>query len=184
VSVVVEVGKGMKGVTDPLALHLWGVLCAHEGRYYEAEGAFLSAIEVDPEMAGSYVELGLVYACRGEYRDMVEALGRAVAGGAGGVRAYLGERPLGDVPADATTSTEGDGEGVPSLATAMEHLAEGRDAEAAVILERSLEGKPSSPPLSVALLALAYLLRGEAVEADGAGVSRMAVAAEGQACDR
>lgn len=179
-----EIGKEIGAPSSPLALHLWGVLCAHEGRYYEAEGAFLSAIEVDPEMAGSYVELGLVYACCGEYREMVEVLRRAVAVGAGGVRAYLGEHPLGDVHADATASTEGDSEGVPSLATAIEHFAEGRDTEAAVILERSLEGKPSSPPLSVALLALTCLLRGETVEADGAGSSRMAVAAEGQACDR
>ena len=176
-----EMGEGMKGVTGPLALHLWGIVCAHEGRYYEAEGAFLSAIEVDPQMAGSYVELGLVYACRGEYPKMVETLRRAVGVGAGGVRAYLGERPLGDVPTDATASLKADGEGVPSLVTALSYLAEGRDEEAAGMLEQVLEGQPVSPPAAVMLLTLAYLLRGEGVEADDAGIRRVAAAVGGRA---
>lgn len=180
-SVVVEVGDGMKGVTGPLALHLWGILCAHEGRYYEAEGAFLGAVEAEPEMVGSYVELGLIYACRGEYPKMVEALRRAVGVGAGGVRAYLGECPLGDVPTVATAGTKADGEGVPTLVTTLSYLAEGRDEEAAGMLEQVLEGQPVSPPAAVLLLTLAYLLRGEGVEADDAGIQRAAAAARGRA---
>jgi hypothetical protein len=81
----------------PLGLHLLGILCAHEGRYEEAEAAFLRAVEADAELAGSYVELGFVYACRSKYVRMVEALRRAVGVGAGGVRAYLGGHPLGEI---------------------------------------------------------------------------------------
>jgi hypothetical protein len=80
-------GKGPEA-TSPLALHLLGILRAHEGRYEEAGEAFLRAINADPEMVGSYVELGLVYACRGEYGKMIEALRQAVEVGPGGVRAY------------------------------------------------------------------------------------------------
>jgi len=168
----------MKGATNSLALHLLGILCAHEGRYYEAEGAFLGAVEAEPEMVGSYVELGLVYAYRGEYPKMVEALRRAMDVGADGMRAYLGERPLGDIPTDATPCTKADGEGVPSLITAMSYLAEGRDEEAAGVLEQVLEGQPVSPPAAVMLLTLAYLLQGESVEADEAGIRRVVAAAE------
>jgi tetratricopeptide (TPR) repeat protein len=89
----------MMGVNgSALSQHLLGILYAHEGRYEEAASAFLRAVEVDPEMAGSFVELGLVYARRGDYPKMTEALTRAVEIGTGGVRAYLGERPLGDAP--------------------------------------------------------------------------------------
>jgi hypothetical protein len=44
-----------------------GILCAHDGRYDEAEAAFLRAVGADPELVGSYVELGLVYACCGKW---------------------------------------------------------------------------------------------------------------------
>jgi tetratricopeptide (TPR) repeat protein len=87
--------QGLKGA---LSLHLLGILHAYEGRYDEAEAAFLQVVEAEPEMAGSYVGLGLVYACRKEYSRMVEALRRALNVEAGGVRAYLGELPLGAVP--------------------------------------------------------------------------------------
>jgi tetratricopeptide (TPR) repeat protein len=172
-----------------LSQHLLGILYAHEGRYEEAAGAFLGALEADPEMIGSYVELGLVYACLGDYPKMVEALKRAVEIGTGGVRAYLGERPLGDIPAApapdvrARASTDPEGESAPAaIAEAMTHLALGRDEEAAVILEHDLGNKPGRPPAVVALLALAYLLRGEGVEADEAGVRHAAAAtAKGRA---
>jgi tetratricopeptide (TPR) repeat protein len=82
----------------PLALHLLGILYAHEERYEEAEEALLGVVEAEPEMAGSYVELGLVYVRRGEYGKMAEALRKAVEVGGGGVRAYLGEQPLRDAP--------------------------------------------------------------------------------------
>lgn len=133
-------------------------------------------------MAGSYVELWLVYACRSEYRKMVEALRTAVA--ASGVRAYLGERPLGEIPVDAAANTKAIGGGMPVLVTAMAHLAEGRDAKAADMLKQSLENQPGSLPLLVALLALTYRLKGEDVEADGPGVRRVTVVAEGYIGDR
>jgi tetratricopeptide (TPR) repeat protein len=166
----------MEAMSSPLALHLLGILCAHEGRYDEAEEAFLRAVEADPEMAGSYVELGLVYACRGEYPKMVEALRQAVVIGTGGVRAYLGERPLGDITATRAQGTPGrasaaEGESVvvhSLLASAMSCLSEGRDTEAAAMLERELEDKPDSPPAVMALLTLANLLRGESVEVNDA----------------
>jgi tetratricopeptide (TPR) repeat protein len=176
---------------SPLALHLLGILCAHEGRYDEAEEAFLGAVEADPEMAGSYVELGLVYACRGDYPKMVEALRQAVAVGPGGVRAYLGERPFGDLtaaagapdaPGQAAPDAEGEGGGVALLLTsATSYLAQGRDDEAVVMLGQALEGKAENPPALVWLLALAYLLRGEGVEADEAGIRRAAASAKGRA---
>jgi tetratricopeptide (TPR) repeat protein len=173
---------------DALSQHLLGILYAHEGRYEEAEEAFLRAVKVDPEMAGSLVELGLVYACRGDYPKMAEALTRAVEIGAGGVRAYLGERPLGDIPVATApdvgvrASIDPEGEAAPEvIAEAMTRLALGQDEEAAVILEHELESKPGRPPAVVALLALTYLLRGEGVEADETGVRRAAAAAEGRA---
>lgn len=179
-----EIGEGMEGATSPLALHLLGILCAHEGRYDEAEEAFLRAVGADPEMAGSYVELGLVYACRGEYPKMVEALRQAVEAGSGGVRAYLGRQPLGDVagapePGSYGHTRQGGGgksDIVTPLVTAMSYLAEGRDEEAVRMLEQALVGKPAGPPPLVALLALTYLLRGESVEANEAGIRRAATA--------
>ena len=175
----------MAGIGSALTEHLLGIIHVHEGRYEEAEEAFLRAVKVDPEMAGSLVELGLVYAACGDYPKMAEALTRAVE--VGGVRAYLGERPLGDVPVapapdvGVRVSTDPEGEAVPAVITsAMTHLAEGRDEEATVILEHELGNKPGRPPAVVALLALTYLLRGEGVEADEAGIRR-AAAAEGWA---
>lgn len=176
--------REVTGATSgPLALHLLGILRAHEGRYDEAEEAFLGAVEAEPEMVGSYVELGLVYACRGEYRKMTEALRRSVAVGSSGVRVYLGERPLGDFPTDAA-STKASGDGLPTLVTAIAYLAYGRDAEAADMLEQALGSHASSPPLFVALLSLAYLLQGKAVEADDAGVRRGESLRKGRAYDR
>jgi tetratricopeptide (TPR) repeat protein len=166
-------------MSSALSEHLLGILCAHKGRYYVAEQAFLNAVEAEPEMVGSYIELGLVYACRGEYGEMVEALRRAVDIGSGGVRAYLGQRPLGDVTAGRVPAThehaaaEGESGRVHSLLTsAMLCLSEGRDEEAAMMLERAPEGKPDSPPAVMALLALAYLLRGERVVGNDAGIRR------------
>jgi tetratricopeptide (TPR) repeat protein len=183
----------MEAMSGAMALHLLGILCAHEGRYEEAEEAFLRAVEADPEMAGSYVELGLVYACRGEYGKMLGALARAAEDLPGGVRAYLMERPLGGLtpagsraaPGRAPDDLEHDGAGTHALLTsATSLLGEGRDGEAAVMLEQSLEGKPAGRPAVTAVLALTYLLRGENVEADGAGVRRVPAAADGSARDR
>ena len=184
-----EIGEGMGVTSGPLGLHLLGILCAHEGRYDEAEEAFLRAVGADPEMAGSYVELGLIYACRGEYTKMVEVLTRAVESGSGGVRSYLGRQPLGDLagapgPGSYRHTRQGDGDksdAVTPLVAAMSYLAEGRDEEAARMLEQALEGKPAGPPPLMALLALTYLLGGESVEADGDGIRRAAAAAEGRA---
>lgn len=183
--------EGMEA-TSPLALHLLGILCAHEGRYEEAEDAFLRAVEAEPEMVGSYVELGLVYACRGEYGKMVEALRQAVEVGQGGVRAYLDERPLGDLTAarapdeacSASPGAGGDSESAhPPLASALSLLAQGHDGEAAAVLEQALEGKPEAPPAVAALLALTYLLSGERVEADDTGVRRVPADVGGRVCD-
>ena len=179
----------MAGTAGALGRHLLGILHAHEGRYEEAIEAFRRAIELDPEMVGSYVELGLVYACRGEHPMMVESLRRAVEVGSGGVRAYLGMMPLGDVADEPKPGSyghtrrggEGQSDVVIPLAAAMSYLAERRDEEAARMLEQAIEGKPTSPPPLVALLALTYLLRGEGVEADDAGIRRVAVAAGGRA---
>lgn len=187
-----ETGRGVGAVSGPLALHLRGILCAYEGSYDEAEEAFLSAIEAEPEMAGSYVELGLVYACRGEYGKMVGALRRAAEGLPSGVRAYLGEQPLGDGdaagPQGALGRTPGgieaDGGGTHSLLTsAMSLLAEGRDGEAARVLEEAPAGQLVGRPAVAALLALTYLLCGDGVEADDSGIRRVLAAAEGRACD-
>ena len=187
-----KVVEGTGATTSPLSLHLLGILRANEGCYYEAEDAFLRAVEAEPEMVGSYVELGLVYACRGEYGKMIEALRQAVEVGPGGVRAYLDERPLGDLtaarapgePEHASAVAGGDSKSVhPPLASAMSLLAEGRDGEAAAMLEQALEGKPEAPPAVVMLLTLTYLLRGERVEADDAGVRRVPADEGGRACD-
>lgn len=177
------------GTAGALGRHLSGILHAHEGRYEEAEEAFRRAIEMDPEMVGSYVELGLVYACRRQYPKMVEALRQAVEVGPGGVRAYLGRQPLGhvaDAPEPASyghtrRGEEGKSDAVIPLAAAMSYLAEGRDDEAAGVLEQAIDGKPTSPPPLVALLALTYLLRGEGVEADEAGIRRAAADVGGRA---
>jgi tetratricopeptide (TPR) repeat protein len=185
VSAAGKIGELAEATSGPLALHLLGILRAHEGRYDEAEEAFLGAVEAEPEMVGSYVELGLIYACRGEYRKMVEVLSQAVEAGSGGVRVYLGKQPLGDLtgaPEQGSYGHTRTGGGVVTpLVAAISYLADGRDEEAARMLEQALEGRPAGPPLLVALLALTYLLRGESVEADEAGIRRVAVAAEGRA---
>lgn len=164
-----------------LTLHLLGIFHAHEGRYEEAAGAFQRAIEAEPQMAGSYVELGLVYACRGDYARMVEALRRAVGIGSGGVRAYLGERPLGDISTGLSPQMSGHGsppdraglaDGPSVVAAAISHLAAGRDEEAARELEQASIQESGSAP-ATAMLALSYLLRGESVEADDNGVRRV-----------
>jgi tetratricopeptide (TPR) repeat protein len=177
------------GTAGALGQHLSGILHAHEGRYEGAIEAFRRAIEMDPEMAGSYVELGLIYACRRQYPKMVEALRQAVEAGPGGVRAYLGRQPLGDVADTPEPGSyghtrrggESQSDAMTPLAAAMSYLAEGRDEEAARMLEQSLEGKTTGPPPLVALLALTYLLRGEGVEADDAGIRRVAAEAGGRA---
>ena len=184
-----KIGELAEAASGALALHLLGILRAHEGRYEEAEEAFLGAVEAEPEMVGSYVELGLVYACRGEYRKMVGVLRQAVEAGSGGVRAYLGRQPLGDLagapePGSSRNTRGGGGDqsdDVTPLVAAMSYLAEGRDEEAAGRLEHALEGRPAGPPPLVALLALTYLLRGEGLEADEAGIRRASAAAEGRA---
>lgn len=130
--------------------HLWDILHAYEGRYREAAEAFRRATELDPEMAGSYVELGVAYACTGEHGRMVGALRKAVDVGAGAVRSYLREQPLGDLPSKLTP-----------VATAMSHLAAGRDDEATRILEPAARRGTGRSPAAVALLALSYLLRRE-----------------------
>jgi Tfp pilus assembly protein PilF len=108
------------------------------------------------------------------------------------VRAYLDERPLGDLiaaqapgePEHASAVAGGDSEGAHQLlASAMSLLAEGRDGEAAAELEQTLEGKPEAPPAVAALLTLTYLLRGERVEADDAGVRRVPADEGGRLCD-
>lgn len=183
-----KIGELAEAASSPLALHLLGILRAHEGRYDEAEEAFLGAVEAEPEMVGSYVELGLVYACCGEYRKMVGALGQAVEVGSAGVRAYLGRQPLGDLASAPEPGSYGHtrqcGGGksgvVTPLVAAMSYLAEGRDEEAARMLERALEGGPTGQPPLVALLALTYLLCGEGVEADEASIRRVTVAAGGR----
>lgn len=179
-----EIGELAEATSGPLALHLLGILRAHEGRYEEAEEAFLGAVEAEPEMVGSYLELGLVYACRGEYGKMIEVLRQAVEAGSGGVRVYIGMQPLGDLAGASELGSSGHtrmgGGGKSSVVTplvaAMSSLAEGRDEEAGRMLERALEGKPAGEPPLVALLALTYLLRGEGVEADEAGIRRAATA--------
>jgi tetratricopeptide (TPR) repeat protein len=172
-----------------LRQHLWGILHAHEGRYEEAGEAFLRAVEIEPGMVGSYVELGLVYACRKEYAGMVEALRRAVVTGAGGVRSYLGERPLGDIPTEpspglhrsAEAGAENERESVlPLLASAMSLLAAGRYEMAEREMEQAGAQKLGSPPVAVALLTLSYLLRGERVEADDSGIRRVPPPAMGE----
>lgn len=148
-------------IARALAQHLWGIFHAYEGRYDEAAAAFEQAVELEPEMTCSYVELGMVYACRGDYARMVEALGRAVGIGLSAVRAYLGEQPLGDISTGPSV-----------VAAAISHLAAGRDEEAARELERESARESGSAPATV-MLTLSYLLRGESVEADGQGVRRV-----------
>jgi hypothetical protein len=113
---------------------------------------------------------------------MAEALRQAVAVSRGGLRAYLGERPLGDVPAGVAAGTTANDNDVGSVVTAMAHMADGRDVEAAVVREEATEAKSSSSPLAVALLALTYLLLSEGMEADDSGVRR-AVTVGGLACE-
>jgi hypothetical protein len=50
-----------------------------------------------------------------------------------------------------------------------------------VILEHELDNKPGRSPAVVTLLALTYLLRGEGVGADEAGIRRAAATVEGRA---
>ncbi len=165
-----------------LGLHLPGILRAHEGRYGEAEAAFRKAVEVDPEMVGSYVELGLVHVCRGDHRRMLDSLRRAIGVGPGAVRGYLGQQPLGDLRAEPhggePGATAGGNEAqspaaLPDIAMAMTDMAAGRDDEAVWRLELVPEGRGRETPPVVTLLTLAYLLRGDRLVADEDCISRV-----------
>jgi hypothetical protein len=120
---------------------------------------------------------------------MVEALRRAVATSGAGVRAYLGERPLGDVPPGRMSGAprrapEGAVGGREATAllldSAVSHLAAGRDGEAARVLEL-IVGQLEVTPAALALLALCYLLRGEQVDIGDEGVRRGVAPAEARA---
>jgi hypothetical protein len=77
---------------------------------------------------------------------MVEALRQTVEAGSGGVRAYLSRQPLGNVASAPESGSYGhtrQGGGgqsdvVTLLVAAMSYLAEGRDEEAARMLEQAL----------------------------------------------
>lgn len=117
---------------------------------------------------------------------MVEVLRQAVGAGSGGVRAYLGGPPPGDVAGapepgcygHTRQGGEGESDVLAPIVAALSYLAEGRGEEAARMLEQALEGKPLGPPPLAVLLALTYLLRGEDVEADNTGILRVAAVCE------
>lgn len=173
-----EEGVGLPSTA--LGLHLLGILHAHEGRYGEAEAAFRKAVEADPEMVGSYVELGLVHVCQGDNRRMLDALRRAVGVGPGAVRAYLGEQPLGDLraephegePCGAAGNEAQSPATLSAIALAMSDMAAGRDDEAVGRLELVPVGMERGTPPVVTLLTLAYLLRGDRLVADEDCISR------------
>ncbi len=168
--------------TTALGQHLLGILRAHEGRYGEAEAAFRAAVEANPEMVGSYIELGLVHACQGDYRRMLDSLRRAVGVGPGAVRGYLGQQPLGDLRAEPHGGEPGGAAGgneaespaaLPDIAMAMTDMAAGRDDEAVWRLELSPVGRGRETPPVVTLLTLAYLLRGDRLVADEDRIRRV-----------
>lgn len=152
---------------------LWGLFYAWEGRFEEAAEALRSAVEADPEVVGSYVELGMVYTCLGQYRQMVEVLRQAVGIGPSAVRAYFGEGPQSGVREYHPASVEGAKETASRIVvTSASRIASGHDREAAGRLEMALRIDRSNGP-AVMLLTVAYLLLGkEAVEAGRESVLR------------
>ncbi len=167
--------------TTALGLHLPGILHAHEGRYGEAEAAFRKAVEVDPEMVGSYVELGLVHVCQVDYRRMLDSLRRAVGVRPGAVRAYLDKQPSGDLRAEPHGGEPGPAAGgnesespaaLSAMTLAMTDVAAGRDDEAVGRLELVPVGRGRETPPVVTLLTLAYLLWGDRLVADEDCISR------------
>lgn len=152
---------------------LWGLLYAWEGRFEEAAEALRGAIDADPEVVGSYVELGMVYACLGRYGEMVGVLRQAAGVGPSAVRAYLGEGPQLGARRHHPASVEGAKETASRIVmTAASLIASGWDREAAGRLEMAVQIDRSNGP-AVMLLAIAYLLLGEdAAEAGRKSVFR------------
>lgn len=157
-----------KRIRQALSLHIQGIYQAQAMLYTQAIESFRQAIEIEPIMVVSYVELGLVYATTKEYRKMFKVLQQGVSISAEGIRAYLSEEPFGDRPMPSPppdtspqkmTAEERHGHAQRLMQLALSHLSSKSDLTAIGGLELSLNIEQENP-IAVMLLTLAYILSG------------------------
>lgn len=183
----------MAGKTDEReawASYLIGLLLSDRCSYELAESLLRDALDHTPELVAARVELGVVYCGLGQYEEMLEEFREAIRLDVGAVRAAVREEPkeLEELwkilypPREATPLPRRDNsrlipphvyEGAALAEQGVEEMAAGRDDQAVDFLERALRLDPTRNDVT-ALLALAYLLRGDDVVADDEGVRPVA----------
>jgi predicted TPR repeat methyltransferase len=141
------------------------------GEEHAAE-LYRQALRHDPESVAAHIRLGISYAYAEDYTAMVAAFGEAIRLDPHVVRTAACGRPeevsqIGRIlfPPEPVTAAEGYESAIPAefkkagelVVQATRRLSEGRDEEAARVLERSLR-IDETDWFAVALLSLAYLL--------------------------
>lgn len=165
---------GMRDEREARARFLLGRLLADMYQDQCAAALLRDAVDYMPDLAAAHVELGVVYCRLEKYREMVRSFRRAIDVDAEAVRSAVRDEPeelehlrralYTDQP--GVTPTEPAGElKVPGyvreswalVSLGREHVAAGRDGEAAAALESALKLDGMNPH-AVALLALTHLL--------------------------
>jgi tetratricopeptide (TPR) repeat protein len=185
--------SGGRDEREARARYLIGLLLSDRCSYERAEALLRDALDYMPELAAARVELGVVYCGLGRYEEMLEEFREAIRLDVRAVREAVWEEPkeLEELrrvlypPREATPPPRRDHSRlIPTHVYAASALAEqgvaemaaGRDGQAVDFLERALRLDPS-PNDVTALLALAYLLRGDDLVADDDGVRPVAAPA-------
>lgn len=152
-----------------------GLLLAELYKNRCALDLFKDALFHDPTLVAAHVRMGLIYAEMGSHNEMLRAFSRAINMDARAARSAACEEPeevelingilyppqpqpfAGESTMPSSFKEAGD-----LVALAMNHLMQERDEEAKEALERSLRIDLSFP-LTVALLALTYILLEECI---------------------
>ena len=185
---------GRRDEREAWARYLMGLLLSDNCSYERAEELLRDALDYMPELAAARVELGVVYCGLGRYEEMLEEFREAIRLDVRAVREAVRDEPkeLEELrrvlypPREATPPPRRDNSRlIPTHVYAASALAEqgvaemaaGRDVKAVDFLERALQLDPSRNDVT-ALLALAYLLRGDELVADDDGVRPVATPAD------
>lgn len=178
---------GMRDEREARARFLLGRLLADMYQDQCAAALLRGAVNYMPDLVAAHVDLGVVYCRLEKYREMVRSFRRAIDVDAEAVRSAVRDEPEElehlrralylDQPGAKPTEPAGElkaprhvRESWALVRLGREHVAAGRDREAAAELESALKLDGMSPP-AVALLALTHLL----MRADGRSVSTAAV---------
>jgi tetratricopeptide (TPR) repeat protein len=167
--------------------YVLGLVMSGLSRHEWAAELFRSALAYDPALVAARVHLGVAYGHAGAYREMIEALTKAVRRDPPAARAALVEEPEEVAVIDRLFATDPMSEtaqraGLEAMPREFVEagelvelgrrlISEGKDAEAVEALERSLRIDPTFP-LAVALLCLAYLLVRETAGAHPANMEK------------